>query len=325
MGQAKGKMTRVLITGATGFAGSYLVQALREERQSSFDIFGTCFPDRPCESEKQFYFLDIRSQQDVKKVARDVKPDWVFHLAAVSNVRYSWENRTETLEINVVGTHHLLEAVKNFSPGARILFVSSSEVYRFDKKRGHAATAATEKTALDILSPYAYSKVAGEMMCKFYERAEKLDIVVARPFPHAGPGQSEDFVCSDWAKQIAEIESGKKPPVIQVGNLDVVSDYCDVRDVVRAYILLLKKGKRGEVYNICSGRAISLKKILDMLVKEADMRERIAVKKDAAKLRKVDIRVRLGKNNKIRNEVGWKPEIPIEQTLRDLLGFWRQR
>ena len=318
-------MTRVLITGATGFAGSHLVQALREERKSRFDIFGTCFPDRPCESEKQFYFLDIRSRQDVKNAVSDVKPDWVFHLAAVSNVRYSWENRTETIEINVVGTHHLLEAVKSFSPRARILFVSSSEVYRFDKKRGRAATAATEKTPLDILSPYAYSKVAGEMMCKFYAQAEKLDIVVARPFPHTGPGQSEQFVCSDWAKQIAEIESGKEPPVIQVGNLDVVSDYCDVRDVVRAYILLLKKGKRGEVYNICSGKAVSLRKILDILVKEAKLREVVAIEKDPAKLKKFDMPVRLGKNNKIRNEVGWKPEIPIEQTLRDLLGFWRQR
>ena len=321
MGQAKGKMIRVLITGATGFAGSHLIKALNAEGAGAFDIYGTSFPDK-AEPGGKIVFLDIRSRNDVADFVNDVKPAWIFHLAAVSSVRRSWKNSHGTMEINLLGTHNLLEAAKVFAPEARILFVSSSEIYRFDKNK---KIPATEKSPVEILSPYAYSKFAGEKLCEFYARAENLDIVIARPFPHTGPGQSEDFVCSDWAKQIAEIESGKKPPVIQVGNLDVVSDYCDVRDVVRAYILLLKKGKRGEVYNVCSGKAISLRKILDILLEEADVRERIAVKKEAAKLRKLDMPVPLGKNNKIRNEVGWKPEIPIEQTLRDLLDFWRQK
>jgi GDP-4-dehydro-6-deoxy-D-mannose reductase len=315
-------MVRILITGASGFAGTHLIQALREEGKSQYDIYGTCFPDLPSPSEKKLFFLDIRSQKDLKSIISDIKPDWVFHLAAVSNVRRSWEKRTETIEINIIGTHNLLEAIRTFSPRARVLFVSSSEVYRFDRKSRRPVT---EKSPVDILSPYAYSKVAGEILCEFYVRVEKLDVVIARPFPHTGPGQSEEFVCSDWAKQIAEIEKGKKPPVIQVGNLDVTSDYCDVRDVVKAYILLLKKGKGGEVYNICTGRAISLRKILDIMIKEADIKKTIKIKTDQAKLRKLDLPVRLGKNNKIKNEVGWKPEIPIGQTLRDLLAWWRKK
>jgi GDP-4-dehydro-6-deoxy-D-mannose reductase len=187
-------MTRVLITGASGFAGRHLIQALREEGKSNFDIFGTCFPDRPSASEKRLFFLDIRSEKDVEAIVSDIKPDWVFHLAAVSNVRHSWEHRTETFEINIIGTHNLLEAVRLFSPRARVLFVSSSEVYRFDRKRRRAVT---EKAPLDILSPYAYSKVAGDILSKFYVQVEKLDLVIGRPFPHTGPGQSEQFVCSD--------------------------------------------------------------------------------------------------------------------------------
>lgn len=318
-------MPKILITGGTGFAGKHLIQALKALKttpKSHLDIYGTCFPDRPAPSDNNLFFLDIRSEEDVKSIIRRLKPDWVFHLAAVSNVGYSWKNRTETLEINIIGTHNLLEAARLFSPRARILFVSSSDVYKFDKNKKQAVS---EKAPLEIKSPYAYSKLAAEMLCKFYVEVEGLDLVVARPFPHTGPGQSEQFVCSDWAKQIAEIEAGKKPPVIEVGNLEVVTDYCDVRDVVKAYILLLKKGKKGQVYNISTGRPISLKDILNILIKEARIKGTIKIKKDPTKLRTLDLAVRLGKNNKIKNELGWKPEIPIEQSLRDLLDYWRHQ
>jgi GDP-4-dehydro-6-deoxy-D-mannose reductase len=153
---------------------------------------------------------------------------------------------------------------------------------------------------------------------------EGLDLVIARLFPHMGPSQSKQFVCSDWAGQIAAIEAGNKPLAIVVGNLEVVTDYCDVGDVVKAYFLLLNKGKKSEVYNISTGRPISLKEILNILLKEARVKETIKIKEDLATLRKLDQLVRLGKNTKIRKNLDWKPEIPIAQSLHDLLDYWRQ-
>jgi len=315
-------MIRVFITGASGFVGRHLIHALRAEGKTKYDIYGTCFPEKPSLNEKNLFHLNIKSSKNLSKLINDIKPDWVFHLAAVSSVRRSWEKRRETLETNIIGTFNILESVRMFSPKSKMLFVSSSEVYDFnqgDKQK------VTEKSPLKISNPYAYSKVAGEKLCEFYAEVEKLDVIIARPFPHTGPGQTEDFVCSDWAKQIAEIESGKKPAIIQVGNLDVISDYCDVRDVVKAYILLLKKGRRGEIYNICSGKAISLKKIMKILIEESHMKNNIKIEKDQTRLRKVDMPVRLGSNKKIKNKVGWKPEILINCTLKDLLEYWRQR
>jgi GDP-4-dehydro-6-deoxy-D-mannose reductase len=312
---------RVLITGATGFVGGHLIRALEEEGPSAFEIFGTTYPDAPRRSGNKLYFLDLRSEKDVTKLVSEIRPDWIFHLAAVSNVRRSWQMRSETIETNVLGTHNLLEAVRQTTPTARVLFISSSDVY------GYAVSpteALKEDAPLEVISPYAYSKVAGEMLCGFYGKIENIDIVIARPFPHTGPGQTEDFVCSDWARQVAQIERGNIAPVMKVGNLDVQRDFCDVRDVVKAYILLLRKGRRGEPYNICSGKAIALREILDFLVREASGNTPISVEIDTAKHRKIDMPFQLGSPRKISEETGWSPRIQMEQTLRDLLAFWRQ-
>ncbi len=313
---------RVLITGATGFAGGHLIRALKAEGPSSFEIFGTAFPDPPSPSEGRLFSLDLRSEQAVVELMGEVRPDWIVHLAAVSNVRRSWQMRRETIETNVLGTQNLLEAVRRSAPGARVLFVSSSDVYGAGDP---PAEALTEGAPVRIVNPYAYSKAAGEMLCGFYEQVERIDIVIARPFPHTGPGQTEDFVCSDWARQVAEIESGNRAPTLMVGNLDVQRDYCDVRDVVRAYLLLLRKGRRGEAYNICSGKALALREILDFLIRESSGKAPISVNVDPAKLRKADVPALIGSNRKIAQETGWSPRIPMDQTLRDLLGFWRQR
>jgi len=315
-------MIRVFITGASGFVGRHLIHALRAEGKTKYDIYGTCFPEKPSLNEKNLFHLNIKSSKNLSKLISDIKPDWVFHLAAASSVRRSWEKRRETLETNIIGTFNILESLRMFSPKSKMLFVSSSEVYDFnqgDKQK------VTEKSPLKISNPYAYSKVAGEKLCEFYAEVEKLDVIIARPFPHTGPGQTEDFVCSDWAKQIAEIESGKKQAIIQVGNLDVISDYCDVRDVVKAYILLLKKGRREEIYNICSGKAISLKKILKTLIEESAIKNNVKIEIDQTKLRKVNTQIRWGSNNKIKKEIGWRPDIPLDQSLYDLLEYWRQR
>jgi GDP-4-dehydro-6-deoxy-D-mannose reductase len=314
------KKIRVLITGASGFVGGHLIRALEAEGASSFEVFGTTYPDAPPPG-RRFFFLDLRAEKDVMRIVGDIRPDWVFHLAAVSNVRRSWEMRTATIETNVLGTHNLLEAVRQAAPKARVLFISSSDVYG---PGAHSAEAIKEDAPLQIVDPYAYSKAAGEMLCGFYEKNENIEIVIARPFPHTGPGQSEDFVCSDWARQIAQIERGERVPILKVGNLDVRRDFCDVRDVVTAYILLLRKGRRGEPYNICSGKAIALREILDFLVKEAAVSSAISIEVDPVKLRKIDTPVQMGSKQKITDESGWLPRIPIKKTLRDLHSFWRQ-
>lgn len=313
-------MIRVFITGATGFAGRHLINALNSEGAGAFDIFGTSFPQEP-EPGGKIIFLDIRSRQNVTDILRYIKPDWIFHLAAMSSVRRSWENSYETLEINLLGTHNLLEAAKSFARKARILFVSSSEIYKFENKKNLLAN---ENTEVEILSPYAFSKFAAEQLCEFNVRTENLDIVIARPFHHTGPGQSEDFVCSDWAKQIVEIERGKKNPVIKVGNLAVMRDFCDVRDVVRAYVMLMRKGKKGQIYNVCSGKPISLRKILTFLVKEADLSKTVSIEIDPDRLRKTDSAFKAGDRTKLTKETGWEPEIQIERSLRDLLNYWRK-
>jgi GDP-4-dehydro-6-deoxy-D-mannose reductase len=313
---------RVLITGATGFVGGHLIRALEEEGPSAFEIFGTTYPDAPPPSGNKLFFLDLRSEKDVIKIVGEIRPDWIFHLAAVSNVRRSWQLRSETIETNVLGTYHLLEGVRQTTPAARVLFISSADVYGY----GASPTEALREDApIQIISPYAYSKAAGEMLCGFYEKIENIDIVIARPFPHTGPGQTKDFVCSDWARQVAQIERGDIAPVIKVGNLDVRRDFCDVRDVVKAYILLLRKSRRGEPYNICSGKAIALREVLDFLIRESAGNTSISVEVDAAKLRKTDVHSLIGSNRKISEKTGWSPRIPIDQTLRDLLANWRQR
>lgn len=334
----EGKSLNILITGITGFVGGHLARTLARSGgdgglPEAPAIFGSSYPQAPSAGAGNIFHLDLRAEGDVHDLVGRVRPDWVFHLAAVSNVRSSWQARRETLETNVMGTHNLLEAVRLEAPGARVLFISSSDVYGVSEE-GEAPL--VEERPFRISNPYAYSKAAGEMMCGFYERIEGLDIVIARPFPHTGPGQAPDFVCADWARQIVRIERGESEPVLSIGNLDVRRDFSDVRDVVEAYVALMRTGRRGEVYNVCSGRALALREILDFLVGDAGpvtggaaegpphvVPIRVVV--DPAKLRKTDVPLLIGDNRKIAAATGWAPRIPISQTLRDLLGEVRSR
>lgn len=311
--------TKVFITGATGFAGRHLMNALQSPE---FSIYGASYPLPPHPSEKNIFLLDMRSERDVFGVIKTVQPQWIFHLAAVSNVKYSWERRRETMETNVMGTFYLFEAAKKFAPKARILCVSSSDIYGFfPGEENPGKKAFSEEDPFHLINPYALSKVGGELLAGFYSRIENLDVIIARPFPHTGPGQSPDFVCSDWARQIIQIERGARKPVMRVGNLDVKRDFTDVRDTVRAYVLLMQKGRRGEVYNICRGKGVSLRKILEIFLSSSS--KSVQVEQDPAKMRKVDIPFLVGDNRKIKKETSWEPRIPLEKTLLELLDYWR--
>ena len=310
---------RVFITGATGFAGRHLMNALLP---TEFSVYGTSFPQPPNHAEANIYHLDLRSERDVFEIIKAVQPQWVFHLAGISNVRHSWEKKREAMETNIMGTFHLLEAVKKFVPGARVLYVSSSDIYGLALEKDNPNERVfCEDDRFHLVSPYALSKAGCELMCGFYTEVESLDIVIARPFPHTGPGQSPDFVCSDWARQVVQIERGTSAAVIRVGNLDVRRDFSDVRDTVGAYVLLMRKGRRGEVYNICRGEGIALRRILDIFL-SSTMKE-VRVEHDPARLRKTDIPVLVGDNRKIKAETGWEPQTPIEHTLLELLDYWR--
>ena len=312
---------KIFITGATGFVGRHLIRLLSLE---NYQIYGTAYPEMPEEDEFEgnphLFHIDIRSEEDLTSVIKDVVPDRIFHLAALSNVGHSWEKRTETMESNLMGTFYVFESVRQFAPKAKILFVSSSDVYGILEP---VEEALSEEVDPKIVSPYAFTKVCGEQLSRFYSEIEGLDVVVSRPFPHTGPGQSADFVCSDWAFQIAKIEKGLMEPVVRVGSLEVRRDISDVRDVVKAYISLLEKGKTGEIYNVCSGRAVVLKDILNLLLSFSS--KKIEVKVDPNRKRKADIPLLLGNNEKIRNELNWTPEIPLDQTLKELLNYWRER
>jgi GDP-4-dehydro-6-deoxy-D-mannose reductase len=312
---------RVFITGATGFAGRHLMALLPPLENI---VYGTAYPQPPHPEEKNILHLDLRSERDVFEAVKQAQPQWVFHLAAISNVGTSWAKKRETLETNVMGTFHLFEALKKFAPEARVLFVSSSDIYGFSPgSKGAAPETFAEDDPFHLASPYALTKFSGELMAGFYSRWEGLDIIIVRPFPHTGPGQSPDFVCSDWARQVIQIERGSQEPVIRVGNLEAQRDFTDVRDTVRAYILLVQKGRKGEVYNVCRGRGVALREILEILISSA--LKKVRVEQDPERLRKVDIPCLIGDNRKIKAETGWEPQVPLETTLAELLDYWRVR
>jgi len=330
---------RILITGATGFVGRQLIAFLtagekKKKNGPGFEITGTCWPERPedCPDFRaaaprvKLLALDLRDARAVDAAVAEARPDRIYHLAAISQVRASWDKRQETIETNLLGTFHLFEAARRAAPAARILFVSSSDVYGNQPPRNMPLR---ESSSTFAASPYGFTKLAAEELASFYVRAESLAIVIARPFTHTGPGQSPDFVCSDWARQIAVIEAGAdgRPagtrPVLKVGNLSIRRDYSDVRDIVRAYALLIEKGKPGEAYNICSGKSPALRTILGILLDRSPAD--IAVESDPGRIRKIDIPLVAGSHAKITRRTGWRPRFALETTLDDLLAYWRKK
>ena len=317
-------MRRVLVTGVTGFAGSHLVDYLLTRKDC--EIVGIQRWRSRTENIEHFadqitlLECDLRDATSTLDTLEKVRPDWIFHLAAQSFVPTSWIAPTESLTTNVLAQVNIFEAVRRLKLECRIQLACSSEEYGmvFPDE-----VPIKETNPLRPLSPYAVSKVAQDMLGYQYWMSWKVDSVRTRGFNHEGPRRGPVFVASDFAKQIADIEKGKRAPVLYVGNLEAQRDFTDVRDMVKAYVLALEKCEPGEVYNICSGKAWTIRALLDHLLSRSKVR--IEVKQDPARLRPSDVPILLGDNSKFVKATGWQPVIPFERTLDDMLEHWRSR
>ncbi len=307
---------RVVITGANGFVGPHLAKLLKEK---GADVTGFVFGSLHKKSE--FFVsceVDITNYYETEKAILTIQPDQIYHLAAQSSVHKSWEAPLLTYQVNVLGTLNLLEAAKKLNKEVKVLIVGSAEEYGMLAKE----KVLTEEDPLCPQNPYALTKALVEYLVEDkYFTESNLKIIRTRSFLHIGPGQATGFVTSDFASQIANVEKGKQEPILKVGNLEAKRDFLDVRDVVRAYSLLLEKGKAGEVYQVTRGKNFSVQEILEKLLSLAA--KEIKIEQDPAKIRRVDLPRLLGSNEKIKKETGWQPEIPIEQTLNDVLEYWR--
>jgi len=316
-------MRRVLVTGVTGFAGSHLVDYMVERGDA--EIWGIQRWRSRTENiehlrgNMKLVECDLRDAESTRDTIEQIKPDWIFHLAAQSFVPTSWKAPTESLTTNVLGQLHLFEACRRLGLKPRIQVACSSEEYGMVHED---ELPIRETNPLRPLSPYAVSKVAQDMLAYQYFMSYGTDVVITRGFNHEGPRRGPVFVASDFAKQIADIERGLKTPVIHVGNLEARRDFTDVRDMVKAYWLALEKCQGGEVYNICSGKAWRIKDMLELLLGMTKVK--IEVREDPARLRPSDVPVLLGDHSKFTDRTGWKPSIPFEQTLKDMLEFWRR-
>jgi GDP-4-dehydro-6-deoxy-D-mannose reductase len=316
---------RILITGITGFAGSHLADYILENHPD-VKVFGLIRWRSRMENilhiKDRIHLIeaDLKDMGSLKKCLAGVQPDRIFHLAAQSFVPTSWICPAETFAINALGQINLFEAVLSLGISPKIQIAGSSEEYGLVNAD---EVPMKETNPLRPLSPYAVSKVAQDLLGWQYYKSYGIKVVRTRGFNHTGPRRGEVFICSNFAKQIVEIEKQKREPIIYVGNLEARRDFTDVRDVVRAYWLCMEKGIEGEVYNIGTGKTYSIKEVLDMLLSLANIELKIEV--DPLRLRPSDVPVLLSDSSKFRELTGWAPKISFTQSLQDLLEYWRER
>jgi len=314
---------KVLVTGAGGFVAGHLVDFLRKEHPEA-ELFGVVRPHGtapdPAGGAITVLEADLNDPASLEPVLDAVAPDRIVHLAGQSSVHVSWIDPGGTLRTNVLGIVHLLDAVRRRGLAPAVLVVGSAEEYGMVDP---AELPLREDMPLRPSSPYAVSKVAQGLLALQYGPAGGLRILRTRTFHHTGPGRGETFAESSFARQIAEIEAGRRRPVLHVGNLDAVRDYTDVRDVVRAYWALLDRGTAGEVYNVCSGRGRRIRDLLEVLLAASGTKVEVRVDKD--RLRPSDVPALVGDPARLRAATGWQPRVPLEDSLRELLQDWRQR
>lgn len=314
---------KALITGITGFVGSYMAELLLSEK---FEVHGLCRWRSRTENiehiRNKIHLIegDLLDSRSLQALMMDVRPTHIFHLAAQSFVQASWTSPAVTLEINTVGSCNLFEAVRACQLQPLIQIACSSEEYGLVKPE---EVPIKETNPLRPLSPYAVSKVAMDYLGYQYFKSYGMKIVRTRGFNHTGPRRGEVFAESSFAKQIVEIEKGIKKPILLVGNLEAKRDYTDVRDMVKGYLLAVEKGEPGEVYNICSGKAIKIEDVLKTLLSLS--KARVTVRQDQARMRPSDVPILLGDNSKFVKQTGWQPKIPFGKTMRDLLDYWRKK
>jgi GDP-4-dehydro-6-deoxy-D-mannose reductase len=315
---------RVLITGITGFVGSHLADYCLTK--PNVEVYGTIRWRSKrdnishIEDKINLHECDIKDAVSVQNMLKKVKPHYIFHLAAQSFVPTSWHAPAETLNTNIIGEVNLFEAVRNLGLDPIIQVTGSSEEYGLADEN---ELPITEENPLRPLSPYAVSKIGQDFLGYQYYKSYGIRVIRTRAFNHTGPRRGEVFVVSNFAKQIAEIEAKIKEPVIKVGNLKSRRDFTDVRDIVKAYWLAVENCEPGEVYNISSGKATSIKEILNKLIKMSEVEIRVA--KDPERMRPSDVEILVGDSTKFRELTGWKPEIPLQKTLEDTLNYWREK
>jgi GDPmannose 4,6-dehydratase len=324
---------RALITGITGMVGSHLADYLLAN--TDWDIFGMCRWRSPLDNVEhlldranrkdrvRFVYGDLSDYISLQQVIAESKPDYVFHLAAQSYPKTSFDSPLQTYDVNILGTERLLEALrqrKDLNPCIHVC--SSSEVFgRVPREK----LPIKEDCSFHPASPYSISKIGTDLVGRFHAEAYGQKIMITRMFTHTGPRRGDVFVESTFAKQIAMIESDLLPPVVKVGNLDSLRTWADVRDAVRAYYLLLTVNPvPGEAYNIGGSYTCTVRQMLDFLL-SCSTHKSIAVEVDPDRLRPLDADLQVPDTSKFREHTGWQPEIPFETTMRDLLDFWRQR
>jgi len=318
------KQPRSLITGINGFAGSYLAELLIKEGHK---IHGTSRKLSNLENISQItksitlIEADLRDKKMLLAAIEMIRPDYIFHLAAQSFAPASIDNPKETFDINFFGTFNLLDAVKESKLDPIIQIACSSEEYGLVYPN---EVPIKETNPLRPLNPYAVSKIGADFLGYQYFKTYGLKVIRTRAFNHEGPRRGEMFATSSFAKQIAMIERGFEKPVLYVGNLTVRRDFTDVRDMVKAYYLSVIKCELGEVYNVCSGRAIKIEEVLNYLLSISKVRG-IKIKKDPKRTRRSELPILLGDNTKFVKVTGWRPEIDFHQTLSDTLNYWRER
>jgi GDP-4-dehydro-6-deoxy-D-mannose reductase len=304
-----------LITGAAGFVGSHLIDLLEKDSPQIVALLRPGTEPLVSGSRVIWHAVELNDRDAVAKAIAAFRPSEIYHLAGVAHVGDSWSHVHETFAGNVLGTHHLFSVLRLARLKPRVLITSSAFVYEPQNR------AITENDTVRPNSPYGTSKVAQEMVAVRAWQDDGVPSLVARSFNHVGPRQAPSFVASSIAKQIAEIEAGKKPPVLSMGNLESRRDIMDVRDTVRAYRMMMQSAAPGIAYNVCSGTPVPIRALVELLKSHA--RVPIAIEQDPARFRPNDTPLLLGDHSRLTRDTGWSPQIPLEQTAGDLLAYWR--
>jgi len=316
-------VTKILITGFSGFVSKHFINYLDENKIKS-EILGIDLVEPEYEYRHtkcldiRFKNIDLLNFVKLKDVIHSFQPDYMLHLASYSSVGLSWKNPSLSFQNNMNIFLNILETVRRLNLRCRVLSVGSSEEYGNVKED---KVPIKEEYMLDPVSPYAVARVSQEQLSKVYCDGYGLDIVMTRSFNHIGLGQKDIFVVASFVKQLVAIKkSKKKGQKLITGDITIVRDFLDVRDVVDAYYKLLVNGKKGDVYNVCSGIGVSLKEVIDVICKI--LKIKVEIKIDSSLIRPSDNRIVIGSNEKIKNKLGWKPKISLDESLRDIVDYW---